>query len=162
MYPKNKPSWELTYAIPCMWNLRRNVTNELTYKTEGNSQIRELNLWVWGMGGGCGVGIVGEFGMDLYTLLYLKWIANRDLLCSTGISAQCLVAAVFLPGGSPRTEEPGRVGKSQAGLGDQAQHSLDGRGPWGRMDTRICVAVPLHCSAETITTSFIGHTPVRN
>ena len=70
------------------------------------------------MGGGCGVSIVGEFGMDLYTLLYLKWIANRDLLCSTGISAHCHVAAVFLPGGSPWTEEPGQVGKSQAGLGD--------------------------------------------
>ena len=25
-------------------------------------------------------GIVGEFGMDTYTLLYLKWITNKDLL----------------------------------------------------------------------------------
>ena len=30
---------------------------------------------------------------DIYTLLYLKWITNKDLLYSTGISAQCYVAA---------------------------------------------------------------------
>ena len=28
--------------------------------------------------------IVREFGMDMYTQLYLKWITNRDLLSSTG------------------------------------------------------------------------------
>ena len=26
-----------------------------------------------------GEGIVREFGMDMYTLLYLKWITNKDL-----------------------------------------------------------------------------------
>ena len=31
--------------------------------------------------------------MDMYTLLYLKWINIKDLLCSTGNSAQCYVAA---------------------------------------------------------------------
>ena len=31
--------------------------------------------------------------MDLYTLLYLKWITNKDLLYSTGNFAQCYVAA---------------------------------------------------------------------
>ena len=40
-----------------------------------------------------GEGIVRVFGMDMYTLLYLKWITNRDLLYSTGNSAQCCVAA---------------------------------------------------------------------
>ena len=38
-------------------------------------------------------GIVREFGMDMYTLLYLKWITNKDLLYSTGNPAQCYVAA---------------------------------------------------------------------
>ena len=38
-------------------------------------------------------GIVREFGMDMYTVLYLKWIANKDLLSSTWNSAQCYVAA---------------------------------------------------------------------
>ena len=38
-------------------------------------------------------GIVREFWMDMYTLLYLKWIINKDLLYSTVNSAQCYVAA---------------------------------------------------------------------
>ena len=42
---------------------------------------------------GLGEGRVREFGMDMYTLLYLKWITNKDLLYSTGSSAQCYVAA---------------------------------------------------------------------
>ena len=29
-----------------------------------------------------GEGMVREFGMDMYTLRYLKWITNKDLLCS--------------------------------------------------------------------------------
>ena len=31
--------------------------------------------------------------MDMYTLLYLKWITNKDLLCSMWDSVQCYVAA---------------------------------------------------------------------
>ena len=31
--------------------------------------------------------------MDMYTLLYLKWITNKDLLYSTGNSAQYSVTA---------------------------------------------------------------------
>ena len=34
-----------------------------------------------------------EFGINMYTLLYLKWITNKDLLDGTGNSAQCYVAA---------------------------------------------------------------------
>ena len=34
-----------------------------------------------------------EFGIDMYTLLYLKWVANKVLLYSTGNSAQYYVAA---------------------------------------------------------------------
>ena len=34
-----------------------------------------------------------EFGMDMYRLLYFKWITNKDLLYTTGDSAQCYVAA---------------------------------------------------------------------
>ena len=36
--------------------------------------------------------IVREFGMDMYTLLYLKWITNKDLLYITGNPAQYNVA----------------------------------------------------------------------
>ena len=42
-----------------------------------------------------------EFGMDVYTLLYLKWITNNDLLYSTWNSAQCYMAA-WMGGGFGR------------------------------------------------------------
>ena len=34
-----------------------------------------------------------EFGMDMYTLLYFKWITNKDLLYSIANCAQCYEAA---------------------------------------------------------------------
>jgi len=37
-------------------------------------------------------GIVREFGIDMYQLLYLKWKINKILLYSTGNFAQCYVA----------------------------------------------------------------------
>ena len=40
-----------------------------------------------------GEGTVREFGMDMNTLLYLTWRTNKDLLDSTGSSAQCHAAA---------------------------------------------------------------------
>ena len=60
-----------------------------------------------------GEGIVREFGMDMYTLLYLKWTINKVLLYSTGNSVQCYVAA--------------RMGGEF----------------WGRMDTRTWMAESL-------------------
>ena len=36
---------------------------------------------------------VGKFGMDMYTLLYLKWITVKILLYSTKNSAQCFTLA---------------------------------------------------------------------
>ena len=40
-----------------------------------------------------GEGIVRDFGKVMYTVLYLKWITNKDLFYSTWDSAQCYVAA---------------------------------------------------------------------
>ena len=37
--------------------------------------------------------MVREFEMDMYTLLYFKWITNKDLLYSTWNSDHCYVAA---------------------------------------------------------------------
>ena len=45
-----------------------------------------MNLWL------LGEGIVRELGIDIYTLLYLKWITNKFLWYSIGNSAQCYVA----------------------------------------------------------------------
>ena len=44
-------------------------------------------------GEGRGERIVRESEMDMYTLLYLKWIINKVLLHNTGNSGQCYVAA---------------------------------------------------------------------
>ena len=41
-----------------------------------------------------GKGMVREFGMDMYTLLYSKWITNKNRLYSTWNSAQ----VVWQPG----------------------------------------------------------------
>ena len=38
-------------------------------------------------------GIVRELGMDMWMLLYVKWITNKDLLFSTWSSAQCYMVA---------------------------------------------------------------------
>ena len=63
------------------------VPNELIYGTETDSQTYGYR------GEGWTEGIVREFGIDIYTLIYLKQITNKDLLYSTGNSAQCYVAA---------------------------------------------------------------------
>ena len=52
---------------------------------------QSTNLW-W-LRGRIGEEIIAEFGMNMYTLLYLKWITNKGLLYSIGNSAQCYVAA---------------------------------------------------------------------
>ena len=38
-------------------------------------------------------GMVREFGTNMYTLIHLKQVTNKVLLCSTGDSVQCYVAA---------------------------------------------------------------------
>jgi len=50
-----------------------------------------MNLWL--LAGRLAIGIDWEFGMDLYTLLYLKQITKKDLRYSTGNSVQCYLAA---------------------------------------------------------------------
>jgi len=55
--------------------------------------INVLNNSFPSAGGGRQKWSLREYGMDIYTLLYLKWITNKDLLCSIGNSAQCYVAA---------------------------------------------------------------------
>ena len=61
------------------------------YKPERTHRLRE---WTYGcQGKGCREGIFREFGINMYTLLYLKWITNKDLLYSTWDFAQCYLAA---------------------------------------------------------------------
>ena len=50
---------------------------------KNRNRLTDLRTSLWlGEGGGIGRG----FGMDRYTLLYLKWITHMDLLYSTGNS----------------------------------------------------------------------------
>ena len=63
-----------------MWNLRRNDTNE--HKKQKETHRFRKGTY------GCRREIVKEFGMVIYTLLYLKWITSKDLLDRTGNAAQ--------------------------------------------------------------------------
>ena len=72
--------------------------------------------------------MVREFAIDMYTLKYLKWVTNKNLLHSTGNSDQYYVVAWM----------GGEFG--------------------GRMDTCVCITESLCCLPETITTLFIGYT----
>ena len=60
----------------------QNFKNDLIYKTETDSQTQTMNLHL--PGEKAWWGIDWEFGIDMCTMLYLKYIANKDLLYSTG------------------------------------------------------------------------------
>ena len=66
-------------------------TNELIYKTEVESQMSKTNLWL--PGDWEREGINWEIGIDIYTLLYIKQITNKNLLYSTGDSTQYSIMA---------------------------------------------------------------------
>ena len=75
-----------SYDIPHMWTLKRNDTSELTKEKGTENEL---------MAAGCreegfGEGVVREFGIDMYTLLYLKWVTNKDPLYSTDVVVQSL------------------------------------------------------------------------
>ena len=85
-------------------------------------------------------GIGREFGMDMYTLLYLKWLTNKALLYSTGNSAQCFV-----------------VTQMEEGFGKNGSMYIYGvPSLLERMDPCIYME-SLHCSPETITTLLISY-----
>ena len=61
-----------------MWNLKINDANELTYKTERDTDLEnELTAAV-------GEGIVTDFGKVIHTLLYLKWITKKACCIAHG------------------------------------------------------------------------------
>ena len=45
---KSDREGEISYGIPCMWNLKRNNRNELIYKLVTDSQTLRMNLWLSG------------------------------------------------------------------------------------------------------------------
>ena len=79
-WSKSDREGEISYDIPYMWNLKRNYTNELTKQTH---RLRKWTHGCWRQG------IVKDFWKVMYTLLYFKWLTNKNLLHSTWNSAQC-------------------------------------------------------------------------
>ena len=75
---KRKPPTEIS---------RRLICQHIQKQTHGLTDPED-KLTVAG-----GVGIIRGFGMDMVTLLFFKWITNKDLLYSAGNSAHCYVAA---------------------------------------------------------------------
>ena len=67
-------------------------TNELICKTGTDLQTGENKFVIMECDGGRVRGLVGEFGIDMYTLMYLKW-SSKDLPHSTENSGQCYVTA---------------------------------------------------------------------
>ena len=80
---------------------------------------------------GWGEGIVRELGMDMHTLLYLKWITNKVLLYSTGNSAQYYVAMWM-------------------------EEGFGGNGYMYK-----CMVESLWCASEIITKLLIDYTPIK-
>ena len=68
----------------------KNGTNEPIYKIEIESQMYKSILQ---SPRGKGGGVNWEIGIDIYTLLYIQQITNKDLLFSTGNSTQYSVMA---------------------------------------------------------------------
>ena len=125
----------------------------------------ETELTVAGGGRGWGDGIVREFGMDMCTLVYLKWITNKDPLVylniPTGITNKDNQQGYTNHWYNQMDNQQGPTGIFKMDNPQGAQElcsiqcgSLDGRVIWGRMDTCICVAESLCCPLETITTLF--------
>ena len=105
---------QLSCDILHVWNRKRNDTHELT------KQKQVLRLTDGGRDSlGVGDGRV-------HTAVF-----KMDLLCSTGTSAQCYVAARM-------------------------------RGEFGGEWIHVCVAEPLCCPPETMTTLLIGYVPMQN
>ena len=74
------------HMISYVQNLKKMIQMNLFTKRKQTHRLRE---WIYGRGKGGGRD--REFGIDIYTLPYLKWITNKDLLYSTGNSAQYYV-----------------------------------------------------------------------
>ena len=72
--------------ISLICGILKNGTNELIYKTELESPMQKTNLWL--PGDKAGGGINWETGTDIYTLPYIKYITNKNLLYNTGKSTQ--------------------------------------------------------------------------
>ena len=78
------------------------IQTNLTAKQKETHRLKRMNLCLPGGGGrGEGEEIDREFGMDMYKLLYLKWIINKDMAHGT------LLNVIWQPGWEGSLEENG-------------------------------------------------------
>ena len=78
---KEKNKYHLLMYI---WGIQKNGTDEPACKAEIETQMQRTNVWTprgessggWGGGGGMN----WEIGIDMYTLICIKWITNKNLL----------------------------------------------------------------------------------
>ena len=68
------------YDITYMWTLKKMIQMNLLIKQKQSHRCRKQTYGYQGVRGG---GINWEIGIDIYTLLYIKQITNKDLLYST-------------------------------------------------------------------------------
>ena len=66
------------------------IQRNLLTKQKETPDLESKLVVAMGKAGGTGL---REFGMDMYTQVYLKGMINKDLLYSTRNSVQCYVAA---------------------------------------------------------------------
>ena len=66
---------------------------QMNLKNKDSYRLKKQTYGCRRSGESQGKGIIREFEMDMYTLLYLKWITNKDPPYSIWNSAQCYVAA---------------------------------------------------------------------
>ena len=64
--------------------IQKNGTDEPVCKAEIETQTQRTNVWT--PRGERGGGINWEIGIEIYTLIRIKWITNENLLYSTGNS----------------------------------------------------------------------------
>ena len=65
---------EISRDIPYYVECKKMIQINLLTKYKEMHRLRKLTYGCWGEG------IVREFGKVMYTLVYLKWITNKDLL----------------------------------------------------------------------------------
>ena len=66
-----------------MWNLE-NGTDELVCRAEIETQMQRTNVWTLSggkqQGSGGGGGMNWEIVIDMYTVMCIKWMTNKNLL----------------------------------------------------------------------------------
>ena len=92
-------AWDVIYTLKDLsgglWKIKRDAAAEvLSMKPSTQQHLQLLPFSIIKKMGLRGEGIVRGLGMDMYTLLYLKWITtDKDLLYTTGNSVQYYMAA---------------------------------------------------------------------